>query len=283
MLVEGEDSAMEQDNSGMTDYEEEGNAAAAAAGGGRGWLTLCTDKEGEGEALISGLWTSTPVELIDVQVGIIDSTTGAELWYDPSAYADPNLSSLPLPRFLLIVEKEGIFRRLQEDTFCLAHVPSIIVTGCGFPDVATRHFVTKLFSLCPTLTPLGLCDYNPYGLALLLTYSPLKDQQRSASATTVARRGRGRSRFETAELGVPLQWLGFRSCHVTELRDRLHASAFQPLTERDYTQLARLAQTNRVLHSEQYLEEVEAMQKGAFYHHHQDIISLQLHKSFHFY
>jgi hypothetical protein len=44
------------------------------------------------------------------------------------------------------------------------------VTGCGYPDIATRALVSRLAQMIPTATVVGLCDYNPHGLALLLTY-----------------------------------------------------------------------------------------------------------------
>jgi meiotic recombination protein SPO11 len=44
------------------------------------------------------------------------------------------------------------------------------VTGCGYPDVATRALVHMLSLRLPGAEVVGLCDYNPHGLSLLLTY-----------------------------------------------------------------------------------------------------------------
>ena len=229
--------------------KEEEDSEVAEVAAEMSWMLVA--KEQEEESLISSLWTSTPSENIDIQLGVQDAD-GNTSWYSPSAYED---LSLNLPRHLVVVEKEGIFRRLQEDRFHLHKLPSVLVTGCGFPDVATRNFVTKLCEICPDLTSVGLCDYNPYGMALLLTYCNYEDRRTSSDA-------RKKSLFETAELGVDLQWVGFRSCHIEELQSRLHESAFQPLTARDRQQLSRLSTTSKVLNNEDYLYEVEAMKIG---------------------
>lgn len=216
------------------------------------WLSVAKEDEGEpDESLISSQWTSTATADIDIQLGIMDAE-GKTIWHGPSSFEDPALN---LPKYLVVVEKEGIFRRLQEDDFHLHKLPSILVTGCGFPDVATRHFVTKICELCPHLIPIGLCDYNPYGMALLLTYCDYDDRRTADDA-------RRKSLFETAELGVDLRWVGFRSCHIKELQPRLHESAFQPLTERDRQQLSRLKSTSKALNDDEYAEEVEAMEEG---------------------
>ena len=65
-------------------------------------------------------------------------------------------------KYLIVIEKEGIFRRLTQDKF-YERLPCILVTGCGFPDVATKAFVAKVSARYPSLTVVGLCDYNPFG------------------------------------------------------------------------------------------------------------------------
>ena len=132
-----------------------------------------------------------------------------------------------------------------------------MVTGCGFPDVATRHFVTKLCQLVPNLVPVGLCDYNPYGLALMLTYD--SSHCRSAALSKCFKGFR-----EIKDLGVQLRWLGLRSPHIAFLTNKLHKSVFQPFTKHDAGQLRRLERLGRVLDSSALEEEVEAMKKGRY-------------------
>lgn len=42
-------------------------------------------------------------------------------------------------------------------------VPCVMVTAKGMPDLATRAFCAALQARFPTLTPVGLVDYNPSG------------------------------------------------------------------------------------------------------------------------
>jgi DNA topoisomerase VI subunit A len=106
-------------------------------------------------------------------------------------------------RFILVVEKEALFRRLCEDR--LWESPKsrcVIVTGCGQPDLATRAFVRALADAHGPGTPvLGLADSNPYGLAILLAYA------RGSAA-----------RPEAASSAVPsLRWLGLRGVDIQRL------------------------------------------------------------------
>ena len=59
-------------------------------------------------------------------------------------------------------QSDGIFNRLCNDRFWQI-IPCVLVTGKGFPDLATRAFVRKLSDLLK-LPVLGLADWNPFGL-----------------------------------------------------------------------------------------------------------------------
>ena len=72
-------------------------------------------------------------------------------------------------QFILVVEKECIFRRLVEDKIWYSNLPCIILTGCGFPDFATRAFLSQLYTQLK-LPIYGLSDWNPYGLGIMLCY-----------------------------------------------------------------------------------------------------------------
>ena len=71
-------------------------------------------------------------------------------------------------QYIIVVEKEGIFSRLTEDKLW-ERLPCVIVTGKGFPDAATRWFVSNL-SRQTNITAIALCDWNPFGLSIYLTY-----------------------------------------------------------------------------------------------------------------
>lgn len=111
----------------------------------------CVEASMEGGIAISFLWTSCNIEDISVE---LETTDGA---FNTSI------------RYLVVVEKEGIYKRLCEDNFH-SRLGCILVTGCGFPDIATRSCVSKLVQIFPHLQVLGICDYNPFGVALLYTY-----------------------------------------------------------------------------------------------------------------
>ena len=82
---------------------------------------------------------------------------------NPEVHCDPTGA-----QFILVIEKEGIFDRLHQDRFW-RRLPCVLVTGRGFPDLATRALVHQL-STRFSLPVYGLADCNPFGLALLLTY-----------------------------------------------------------------------------------------------------------------
>lgn len=127
--------------------------------------------------------------------------------------------------YILVVEKECIFRRLVED--CVwERVPCILVTGCGFPDLATRAFVHRLHTRFK-IPVLGLSDWNPFGMAIMLCY-------RFGSKTMP----------EANQYRVPLRWLGLR--HDDLETYKLPASALQPMTGIDETRAAALLRDGKV-------------------------------------
>ncbi|KAJ7747262.1 topoisomerase acting in meiosis [Mycena metata] len=76
--------------------------------------------------------------------------------------------------WVLIVEKDAVFQTLCR--LRLATHPSlpgrgIIITGKGYPDVATRQLVATLSECLPRRIPLlGMVDGDPYGLDILSVY-----------------------------------------------------------------------------------------------------------------
>jgi meiotic recombination protein SPO11 len=67
-----------------------------------------------------------------------------------------------------VIEKDGVFRNLVEAGFC-ARIPSILLTGLGYPSVACRALVALLRRhLC--IPVMGLFDFNPHGADILMCY-----------------------------------------------------------------------------------------------------------------
>ena len=121
--------------------------------------------------------------------------------------------------FILVVEKECIFRRLTEDRIWDI-VSCVLVTGCGFPDLATRAFVYRLHKSL-RLPVLGLSDWNPFGMAIMLCY-----------------RNGSKSMPEANTFRVPLKWLGLRHDDLENFD--LPSHALQPATSIDETRAAAL-------------------------------------------
>jgi meiotic recombination protein SPO11 len=134
---------------------------------------------------------------------------------------------------ILVIEKEGVYNRLSEDKFFLHYYPCILVTGKGFPDVATRQWVQHLQQSLQ-LPVYGLCDCNPYGISVLNTYH--YDQVVRGGAKTRGRPPQQQQRRRRHLL--QLQWMGLRPSQIADLD--LPPTVFQQLTDMDKKRLHSL-------------------------------------------
>lgn len=91
--------------------------------------TNCARLTTQGGVHISNLWASSSPN--DMEVELLESERNVD--------------------YLLVVEKEGVYKRLCEDSFHL-RMGCIIVTGCGYPDISTRACVSRLASMFPVRT-----------------------------------------------------------------------------------------------------------------------------------
>ena len=153
------------------------------------------------------------------------------------------------PRCVLVVEKDAVFARLVAAGLP-ASVPSVLVTGRGYPDHATRAFAA---ALCRALAvpAFGLCDCDPDGLRVLLAYARTP---RTMGYTAAAATAAGRHH------ALPqLAWLGLRPSHQQQTPQK----ALLPLTPRDRAaMLAVLLDTEAPL-SPQAAAEARAMGAAA--------------------
>ena len=210
--------------------DAEGTEQTDKANTTHGNLQCCLQSAAAGGMLISPQWTSHTAADIDVQV-------------------ENDV------RLLLVVEKEGIFQRLAEDRF-YDRVKCIIVTGCGFPDVATRALVNKVKLRAPHLEVVGVADYNPYGAALLLSYKFSSSKSQTSLETGV-------------EGTCPqLRWLGLRTEHTKVMEREIGAEAFssalQQYTTHDQSKIAALLRNQHILHDKccrGWYQELLSMQK----------------------
>lgn len=73
-------------------------------------------------------------------------------------------------KFVLLVEKETVFRRLiNDDIFSRIGYQCLLVTGRGQGDFAVRQCLSRIASEC-NVPIFGLFDADPYGIEILLTY-----------------------------------------------------------------------------------------------------------------
>lgn len=125
-------------------------------------------------------------------------------------------------RCILVIEKEGVYTRLSEDKL-FEQYPCILITGKGFPDIATRQWVQHLHRTLK-IPVYGLCDCNPYGISVLHTY------HYGADSTSVP--------SHPSNDSLQIQWLGLRPSQLKELE--LPPSVFQQMTDLDKKRLESL-------------------------------------------
>jgi meiotic recombination protein SPO11 len=159
-------------------------------------------------------------------------------------------------RCVLVVEKDSVFRRLIDDRFT-SRLPCVLITACGFPDLATRALVQHISNELG-VPSFCLTDYNPHGILLMLTYKHGSE-----------------SRGLESDCRCPsLRWIGLHSAHVrsssTESDDpvaveiSLPADSYQPFSKRDKSVLTSLSQRTAISASAHLRREVELMGCNAF-------------------
>jgi len=203
-------------------------------------------------------WCCGCLELYDTQTGEL-MWNGRVLDVHGMAITMPLLQHATVrsedARCILVIEKEGVYTRLSEDKFFQYYYPCILVTGKGFPDIATRQWVQHLQRVL-NLPAFALCDGNPYGISVLHTYQ--YDQKAGvAYGSSQGRRSRTKSPLH-------LKWLGLRPSQLEKLS--LPPSVFQQLTDMDKKRLDSLMSESHEFHqqgnSDLRLKELEDMANG---------------------
>ncbi|KAK0161340.1 hypothetical protein PV327_009820 [Microctonus hyperodae] len=139
---------------------------------------------------------------------------------------------------ILIVEKESIFQKLLDDD-CPRKLGVIIITGKGYPDVATRAFVKMLVDNI-SLPVFILVDANPHGFEIMCVY----------------KYGSINLWWENNNLICPtINWIGF---YPSELIG-LHLPRL-PLTDDDKIKIRSLEKRSYINDNER--EELKIMQQG---------------------
>ncbi|KAI6229516.1 TP6A-N domain-containing protein [Aphelenchoides besseyi] len=118
--------------------------------------------------------------------------------------------------FILVVEKDSMFRSLIDNGF-FEHLPDVLlVTARGFPDFSTRYFLRWLLDMRP-IPLFVLVDYDPFGFHIFMEY----------------RYGNPKTMVESGDILLPeAQLFGMTSAQV----DGLDLQKL-PLTEGDHKRL----------------------------------------------
>jgi DNA topoisomerase VI subunit A len=118
---------------------------------------------------------------------------------------------------VIVVEKEATFNAILQDASALQSRigPFILVTGKGYPCLATRELLWMLEQLFrPRI--LGLFDYDPHGLAILCTYKLGSRSMGYASTTSTV---------------ASIEWIGVHGAHIVQYC--LDEADIMPLSEPD--------------------------------------------------
>ncbi|KAI0135855.1 DNA topoisomerase IV, alpha subunit [Daldinia grandis] len=122
-------------------------------------------------------------------------------------------------KWIMVIEKEATFRGLAASGYYGLSDAGIgvLVTGKGYPDLVTRQFLYLLHSSFPQVPIYALIDFDPSGIAIMLTYK-------------CGSQGLGHEENVT----VPgMSWLGPKSCDI--LSHTHYSSSFHANPSDDFT------------------------------------------------
>ncbi|KAK2584447.1 hypothetical protein KPH14_006827 [Odynerus spinipes] len=151
----------------------------------------------------------------------------------------PNIVSVRTrATFVLVVEKDAMFQILLEDNITEA-LNCILITGKGYPDVATRMLV-KLLSEKPDLPVYIVVDADPFGMDIMCVY----------------RFGSAMLWKKNDSLICPrMRWLGIHPTELSEL-----GAKTSPLSKLDLSRLTSIE--NRSYMTETLLRQTRIMRRG---------------------
>ncbi|KZT58603.1 DNA topoisomerase IV, alpha subunit [Calocera cornea HHB12733] len=120
-----------------------------------------------------GMFAGSALKLYTTQGDVI--TASATMGRHTPAWRDIDILDVhPDIAFVLVVEKEAVFqtllaKRFADHPFC--NGKGLIITGKGYPDLATRDIFKALATLLPMWIPITvLVDADPYGIEILAQY-----------------------------------------------------------------------------------------------------------------
>ena len=180
-------------------------------------------------------------------------------WLKTNDAISPTVKIASNAKCIVVIEKEGIYTRLSEDRF-YEQFPCILITGRGFPDLATRAFVHSLHTTLQ-IPVIGICDCNPFGVSVLQTYE----------------KGADNIGLDGTLYSVPVHWLGLKPSHVMSLRKDAQSKpiqeskylpdiVFQQMTPLDFKRVQKLIAKERAKDGlcEEQIRELILMQKNGY-------------------
>ncbi|KAI4668905.1 uncharacterized protein J4E79_000947 [Alternaria viburni] len=162
----------------------------------------------------------------------------------PSVNDNDNLDLTDV-QWVLIIEKEATFRSLMSSPrWHTLGSSGIILTAKGYPDLASRKFLSQLAAKAPQIPMYALMDLDPDGVAILSTYKYGSYRLAHEDVTST----------DTATPGLPnIRWLGVKSHHMsgtplgevhTETSTKSQLQGLMRLTARDRNKAARMLEWN---------------------------------------
>jgi meiotic recombination protein SPO11 len=156
---------------------------------------------------------------------IIDCTRPQSIADDVQWSADTTRLRLDVD-FVLVVEKETVFFRLQQLAYAARH-RCLLVTGKGMPDLATRKLLKALSVYYPALPFYALVDCDPWGVSIFMTYKFGAPTNALALHLAVSR----------------LQLLGVHTHHFAHLPPQTRERLFLKTTDQDKKKLTSIYQS----------------------------------------
>lgn len=140
-------------------------------------------------------------------------------------------------QLVLVVEKDTVFQKLLSERFLKSFSPVILVTGKGYPDVATRILLKKLVAIPMFI----LVDCDPHGVEIAMTY----------------KYGGAQNKAEFGDLTLPnLQWIGLSRHDVQNLE--IANSDFLPLNPTEHRKAKKLYERAAAVGDLALAEELES-------------------------
>lgn len=148
-------------------------------------------------------------------------------------------------RYILVVEKDAVFMYLCGQRVWDS-LPCVLLTGCGYPPLTVRA-VLKALATQLDLPVLGLFDYNPHGIQILLTY----------------KFGSVRMGLEAHAYAVDIKWLGLHHGDIMEApgQVKVDPTALQQWTPADERVLKAVKARVDLMMVPQYSREIALMER----------------------